>query len=198
MRIVISKTFLFLNNKKEKERRMSVKMSTKAFKNEKIQDYTEHFKNAKVAVVADYRGLTVEEITKLRRGLQEKQGDLTVTKNTLCKIAAKGTSFEVIDKLLKGPTAVAFGFADEVSATKVLMDFINETKKCEIVGAVLDGNVLGAEEAKALAKLPSKEELYAKILGSINSPASGIVYSVNGVMSALVRAINAVKEQKSN
>jgi len=173
-------------------------MSTKAFKNEKVQNYSEHFKNAKVAIVADYRGLTVEEITKLRRNLQAKEGDLTVTKNTLCKIAAKGTNFEAIGELLSGPTAVAFGFGDEVGAAKVLSDFIKETQKCEIKGAVLDGKVLNADDAKALAKLPSKEELYAKILGSINSPASGIVYTVNGVMSALVRAINAVKEQKSN
>ena len=173
-------------------------MSTKAFKNEKIESYKKQFENAKVAIVADYRGLTVEEITKLRRELQKNDADLTVTKNTLCKVASKGTSFESIESLLNGPTAVAFGFGDEVSAAKVLSNFIKETKKCEITGAILDGKVMSADDAKALAKLPSKEELYAKILGSINSPASGIVYTVNGVMSALVRAINAVKEQKSN
>jgi len=172
-------------------------MTTKAFKNEKIESYKKQFENAKVAVVADYRGLTVEEITNLRRELQKQDADLTVTKNTLCKVASKGTAFEPIEALLKGPTAVAFGFGDEVNAAKVLSNFIKETKKCEITGAVLDGKVLNADEAKQLANLPSKEELYAKILGSINSPASGIVYSINGVMSALVRAINAVKDQKT-
>ena len=172
-------------------------MTTKAFKNEKIESYKKQFEKAKVAVVADYRGLTVEEITKLRRELQKQEADLTVTKNTLCKVASKGTTFEPIESLLKGPTAVAFGFGDEVNAAKVLANFIKETKKCEITGAVLDGKVLSANEAKQLANLPSKEELYAKILGSINSPASGIVYTINGVMSALVRAINAVKNQKT-
>lgn len=172
-------------------------MSTKAFKNDKIEHYKKQFENAKVVVVADYRGYSVEEITKLRRNLQKEQADLTVTKNTLAKIASKGSNFEAIEELLKGPTAVAFGYGDEVGAAKILANFIKETKKGEIVGAVLDGKVLNAEDAKKLASMPSKEELYAKMLGSINSPASGIVYTINGVMSALVRAIDAVKEKKS-
>ena len=172
-------------------------MATKEFKNQKIEYYKKQFENAKVAVVADYRGLSVEEITELRRGLQAQEADLTVTKNTLCKVAAKDSSFEVIGELMQGPTAIAFGYGDEVTAAKVLAKFIKENKKGEILGAVLEGKVLSANEAKQLASMPSKEELYAKILGSINSPASGIVYSVNGVMSALVRAIDAVAKQKS-
>ncbi len=172
-------------------------MATKEFKQEKIAHYKEQFEKAKVAVVADYRGLTVEEITELRRNLQNAEADLTVTKNTLCKVAAKGTNFEVISELMEGPTAIAFGFGDEVASAKILAKFIKENKKGEILGAVLEGKVLSADEAKKLASMPSKEELYAKMLGSINSPASGLVYSVNGVMSALVRAIDAVRAQKS-
>jgi len=171
-------------------------MATKEFKNEKIEHYKKQFENAKVAVVADYRGLTVEEITELRRGLQATQADLTVTKNTLCKVATKGTNFEVISELMQGPTAIAFGFGDEVAAAKVLSKFIKENKKGEIVGAVLDGKVLNADEAKKLASMPGREELYAKMLGSINSPASGLVYSINGVMAALTRAVAAVRDQK--
>ena len=171
-------------------------MATKEFKNEKIEYYKKQFENAKVAIVADYRGLSVEEITELRRGLQAKEADLTVTKNTLCKVATKDTGYEAIAELMQGPTAVAFGYGDEVSAAKILAKFIKENKKGEILGAVLEGKVLSAAEAKKLASMPSKEELYAKILGSINSPASGLVYSINGVMSALVRAIAAVRDQK--
>lgn len=173
-------------------------MSTKAFKNEKVEHFKKQFENAKVAVVTDYRGYTVEEITELRRKLQKSDADYTVTKNTLCKLASKGTSFESIEELMQGPTAIAFGFGDEVSAAKVVANFIKENKKGEIKGAVLDGKVLSADEAKKLALLPSKEELYAKILGSINSPATGIVYGIDGVMSALVRAIDAVAKQKAN
>lgn len=173
-------------------------MATKEFKNEKIELYKKQFANAKVAVVADYKGLSVEEITELRRSLQATEADLTVTKNTLCKIASKGTNFEAIEGLMQGPTAIAFGFGDEVAAAKVLSKFIKENKKGEILGAVLEGNLLSADEAKKLASMPSREELIAKILGSINSPASGIANSVNGVMSALVRAMAAVRDSKQD
>ncbi len=172
-------------------------MSTKAFKNEKIEYFKKQFEQAKVAIVTDYRGLSVEEITQLRRELQKENSDFTVTKNTLCKIASKGTNFEAIESLMQGPSAIAFGFGDEVSAAKVVAKFIKENKKGEIIGGVMEGNLLSADDAKKLANMPSREELYAKMLGSINSPASGIVYSVNGVMNALVRAIDAVAKQKA-
>ena len=172
-------------------------MATKQFKSEKIEHYKSQFENAKVAVVADYKGLTVEEITELRRALQAQNADLTVTKNTLCKIAAKGTNYEAIADIMQGPTAIAFGFGDEVAAAKVLSKFIKENKKGEITGAVLDGKLLDAKDAQKLAAMPSKEELYAKMLGCINSPATGIAGCVNGVMSALVRALDQVRQQKS-
>ena len=89
------------------------------------------------------------------------------------------------------------GFGDEVSAAKILSKFIKDNKKGEITGAVLEGKVLDAKEAQKLASMPSREELYAKMLGCINSPATGIAGCVNGVMSALVRALDQVRQQKS-
>lgn len=172
-------------------------MSTKAFKQEKIEAMKENFAKAKVAVVTEYRGFTVEEITKLRRTLQKENSDYMVTKNTLAKIASKGTQFEVLADALKGPVAIAFGFGDEVTPAKVLTKFVKEAKKGQIVAAALDGKLLDAKETAKLAELPSKEELYAKMLGSINSPASGIVGAVNAVMSGLVRAMDQVAKQKS-
>lgn len=172
-------------------------MSTKAFKQEKIDAYKASFDKATVAVVTNYSGLTVEEITKLRRELQKNDADYTVTKNTLAKIAIKGTSFEVLDEVLTGSTAIAFGFSDQVAPAKVLKKFISETKKGELIASVLDGKLLDAKETEALASLPSKEEIYAKMLGCVNSPATGIAGAVNAVMSSLVRAIDAVREQKS-
>ncbi|MBP3491201.1 50S ribosomal protein L10, partial [bacterium] len=145
----------------------------------------------------EYTGLSVEEITKLRRELQKEGGDYMVTKNTLAKIAIKGTPYEVLAETLKGPIAIAFGFTDQVAPAKVLSKFIKDTKKGEIIAAAMDGQLMSAEEAKALANLPSREELYAKMLGCINSPASGIANSVNAVMSSLVRAVAAVRDQKS-
>ena len=172
-------------------------MSTKAFKQEKIEAMKENFAKAKVAVVTEYRGMTVEEITKLRRALQKENSDYMVTKNTLAKVAAKGTQFEVLEEVLKGPVAIAFGFADEVAPAKVLKKFIKEAKKGQIVAAALDGKLLDAKETAVLADLPSKEELYAKMLGCINSPATGIAGAVNAVMSGLVRAMDQVAKQKS-
>ena len=172
-------------------------MSTKAFKNDKVALIKEKIDKAQVAVVSEYTGLSVEEITKLRRELQKEGGDYMVTKNTLAKIAINGTPYEVLAETLKGPIAIAFGFTDQVAPAKVLSKFIKDTKKGEIIAAAMDGQLMSAEEAKALANLPSREELYAKMLGCINSPASGIANSVNAVMSSLVRAVAAVRDQKS-
>ena len=167
-------------------------MATKAFKEQKIAHIKESAQKAKVAIVTNYKGLSVEEITNLRRALQKAGADYTVTKNTLAKIAMKGTDFEVLADSMKESTAIAFGFEDEVSAAKVVAKFIKETKKAEVICGALDGQLLDA-----LAKTPSKEELYAKMLGCVNSPATGIVGSVNAVMSSLVRAIDAVAKKKT-
>lgn len=172
-------------------------MSTKAFKSEKISQMKEKIEKAKVAIVTDYKGLSVEEITKLRRSIQKEDGDYMVTKNTLAKIAVKGTEYEVLADSLTGPVAIAFGFDDQVAPAKALAKFIKETQKGEILAAAMDGKLLSASEAKALATLPSKQEIYAKMLGCINSPASGIANSINAVMSSLTRAMAAVRDQKS-
>ncbi|MBP3821768.1 50S ribosomal protein L10 [bacterium] len=172
-------------------------MSTKAFKTEKIDEIKSKIEKAQVAVITEYKGLTVEEITKLRREIQKNGGDYMVTKNTLTKIAIKGTDYEPLADKMVGPIALAFGFEDPVTPAKAITKFIKETKKGEILGAVLDGKLLSIEETKALADLPTKEELFAKMLGSINSPASGIVGCVNGVMAQLTRAMAAVRDQKA-
>jgi len=172
-------------------------MSTKAFKSEKISQIKEKIEKAKVAIVTDYKGLSVEEITKLRRLIQKEDGDYMVTKNTLAKLAVKGTDYEVLTDAFTGPVAIAFGFEDQVAPAKALSKFIKESKKGEILAAAMDGQLLSASEAKALANIPSKQEIYAKMLGCINSPASGIANSVNAVMSSLTRAVAAVRDKKS-
>ena len=172
-------------------------MATKAFKQEKIEKLKEQFSKATVAVVTEYRGLSVDEITQLRRALQKVNGDYTVAKNTLAKIALKDSSFAGMEEALDGPVAIAFGYEDQAVPVKVLSKFCKETKKdVPIMAAMIDGKLLNASDAKKLADIPSKEELYAKILGSINSPAAGIVNSVNGVMRQLVCAMEAVRKQK--
>ena len=172
-------------------------MSTKTFKSDKIAQIKEKVEKAQVAIVTEYQGMSVEDITKLRRALQNEDGDYMVTKNTLAKIAIKDTEYELLSDLLTGPIAIAFGYGDQVMPAKALAKFIKETEKGKIVGAVLDGKLLSAEEAKALAALPSKQEIYAKMLGCINSPASGIANSINAVMSQLTRTMAAVRDQKT-
>lgn len=172
-------------------------MATKAFKDNKIQEIKAQIEKAQVAIVTEYKGLTVDEITNLRRNLQKEDGDYTVTKNTLAKIAVKGTNFEILTDSFKGPIALAFGFNDQVSPAKVLTKFIGEIKKGQIVAAALDGKLLSAKEVEALSKLPSREELLAKMLGCVNSPASGIANSVNGVITQLVRTMAAVRDAKT-
>ena len=172
-------------------------MSTKAFKQDKVSQIKENIDKAQVAIVTEYKGYSVEEITNLRRALQKEGGDYMVTKNTLAKLAVKDTPYEVLTETFKGPIAIAFGFGDQVAPAKVLSKFIKDAKKGEIVAAALDGKLLSAEEAKALATIPSKEEIYAKMLGCVNSPATGIVGSINAVMASLTRAVAAVRDQKS-
>ena len=173
-------------------------MATKAYKSNKIDEIKAKLNSAKVAIVTDFRGLSVEQITKLRRELQKADGDYMVAKNTLAKLAVKGTEFEVLADALKGPVALAFGFKDQVSPAKIMSEFIKKAKKGEILAAALDGKLFSAEDAKALANLPSREELYAKMLGCLNSPASGITNSTNAVLTSLVRAMDAVREQKAS
>lgn len=173
-------------------------MATKAFKDNKVKMINEIISKAKVAIVSDYKGLSVEEITDLRRRLQAEKGDFAVIKNTLAKIAIKGTEFEKLEEFLTGPSAIALGFEDQVSPAKILTKFIKEKKKTEIKGGVLDGASLTSAEVKELSNIPSREELYAKMLGSINSPAQGIANTVNGVARALVVAMDAVRQQKEN
>ena len=156
-------------------------MSTKAFKQDKVSLIKEKVDKAQVAIVTEYKGYSVEEITNLRRALQKEDGDYMVTKNTLAKLAVKDTPYEVLTETFKGPIAIAFGFGDQVAPAKALSKFIKDSKKGEIIAATL----------------PSKEEIYAKMLGCVNSPATGIVGSINAVMASLTRAVAAVRDQKS-
>jgi large subunit ribosomal protein L10 len=172
-------------------------MATKAFKKDKIEAIKEKLQKAQVAIVTEYKGFSVDEIMNLRRKLQKDGGDYMVTKNTLAKIAVKDTQYEVLAETFKGPIALAFGFNDQVSPAKVLAAFMKEAKKGEVIAAALDGKLLSAADAKALASLPSREELYAKMLGCINSPASGIANATNGVITQLVRTMAAVRDAKT-
>jgi len=172
-------------------------MPTKQQKEASLEALKGAFSKATVALVADYRGLTVAEITDLRRRIQNVGGDFTVAKNTLVRLATQDDSWKAIAPHLAGPTALAIGFDDPVIIAKTLTDFAKEKRKVqiEIRGGVLQGNSLDAKAVKALADLPSREQLLAKLMGSVNSPATGVVMATAGVARKLVYALEARRKQ---
>ena len=171
-------------------------MGSKAVKAKQIEEIKKEICGSSVAIATDYRGLTVEEITTLRRGLQEKGAEYTVVKNTLAKLAVKDTEQEGLSEFLTGPTALVLSHEDQVGPAKVLTQFMKKAKKVTIKGGLMEGKVLSEDDVKQLAEVPSIEELYAKMLGCINSPATGLTQCVSGVARALVICMDKVREQK--
>ena len=149
--------------------------SEKALEAKKAQvaEIVEVLKGATTGVLVDYRGLTVEEDTKLRNDLRAAGVQYFVVKNTLLRLATKETGLEELDSILHGPTALAVS-EDAVAPAKVLADFAKDNEKLELKSGFMDGKVLSMDELKQLAKTPSKETLIAKIMGSLNSPISGL------------------------
>lgn len=173
-------------------------MPTKQQKQATVEKLRSCLGKAQVALVTDYRGLSVKEITDLRRRLQKVGADFTVAKNTLVRLAAQGSDdWKVIEPLLEGPTALAIGYDDPVSPAKVLADFAKEKRKAviKVRGGVLQGKMLDEAGVKSLATLPSKEQLLAKALGSINAPASNLVSVTAGVARKLVYVLEARRKQ---
>ncbi len=151
---------------------------------------------AQVAILADYRGLTVEEITELRRKLDASKVEFRVVKNTITGLVAKELGVEGLHSFLEGPTAIAFGYDDPVAPAKGLSDFIKDKKKMEIKAAVLEGRVIGLEEVKRLSELPTKEVLLAKVLGSLQAPLVGLASVLQAPMRGCAIALNAVREKR--
>jgi large subunit ribosomal protein L10 len=160
-----------------------------------IQELRERLAGAQNLFLTDYAGLTVEEITKLRGELRKDGNTYSVVKNTLFRIAA-GDVASQLDQFLAGPTGIVFAGADPVAPAKALKTFSDTTKKIEIKAAYIDGRVVGASQVDALAKLPPKAELMAKLVGSLASPLRGLVTVLSGNQSGLVRVLNAIREQR--
>ena len=142
-------------------------------KKAQVAEIIEALKGATTGVLVDYRGLTVEEDTKLRNDLRAAGVKYFVVKNTLLRLAAKETGLDELDSILHGPTALAIS-EDAVAPAKVIADFAKENEKFEIKSGFMDGKVMSIDEIKTLAKTPSKETLIAKMMGSLNSPISGL------------------------
>lgn len=142
-------------------------------KKAQVAEIIEAIKGATTGVLVDYRGLTVEEDTKLRNDLRAAGVKYFVVKNTLLRLAANETGLSELDSILHGPTAIALS-EDAVAPAKVIADFAKDNEKFEIKSGFMDGKVLSMDELTQLAKTPNKETLIAKMMGSLNSPISGL------------------------
>ena len=140
-----------------------------------IEDLAEKLEKSKLAVVTDYRGLTVAQIGELRKQLRPLDVEYEVSKNTLVAKAAQKVGIQVLDKPMEGPTAIAFCYGDIVAPTKVLGDFARTSKVMTIRSGLLGSKLISPAEVATIATLPSKEVLVAKLLGSIQSPLVGLV-----------------------
>jgi large subunit ribosomal protein L10 len=163
-----------------------------------IDDIRDKFSRAQGIVLLDYRGLSVSEDNDLRAQLRNAGVEYRVMKNTMITRAANELEIEGLTEYLAGPTAVAFSYDDPTTGARVLSDFIDKAKKTEIKCGVLGKETLDAQRVQALAKLPSKEELIAKMLGSLNGGVTGLVYALSGVSRGLVTALSAVADQKQS
>lgn len=167
-------------------------------KQTQVRELTEKLKAAKGVVLADYRGLTVEQDTKLRKSLREAGIDYQVVKNSVIHFAAQDAGLEALEPFLNGPTALAISTVDPVAPSKLLSKFEKDFEKFELKGGIVEGKVIDVDGVKAISNLPSKEELIAKMLGSMKSPLNGLVNVLNGNIRGLVVALNAIVEQKQS
>ena len=162
-----------------------------------VELLTEKMQNSEGLILADFSGLTVLEVNELRRRCREQGVEFRVVKNRLARRAAAAAEVAELEELLKGPTAIAFGYDSPVEPAKVLAEFAKQNEKVSIKGGLLEGKVITLAEVKALSELPSREELLAMIARTFNAPTQGFVNVLQGTVGGFVRALNAVAEQRA-
>jgi len=162
-----------------------------------VAEIHEKLARAKAVFVADFRGMTVEKATTLRNELRAAEVEYKVVKNTLLQLASVETDAAVLTQYFKGPTAVAMTSSDPVAAAKVLSKYAKDQLAAfKLKGGVLSGKLISAAEIQALSELPSREVLIAKMLGSMNAPATNFVGVLAAVPGSFVRALDAIRLQK--
>src|SRR2546427_10299351 len=165
-------------------------------KAEQVELLTEKLKKAKVAVLTDYRGLTVSQIQELRSKLRTGDVEYRVVKNTLARRAAEAAGFPQLQDEIKGPVAIAFGYDELGVPAKLINEFVRATRlKLEVVGGLVEGRVFSPEQVKQLADLPSRETLIAQLLGTLQSPVSQLVGIMQTPVQQLIGVLNAYKEK---
>ena len=171
-------------------------MQTKQQKRDIVKDLAEKLKSSKAAVFSDFKGLTVKEMSELRKELRSSGVEIKVIKKTLIDIALKDAGIDLSVKDFSGQIALAISQEDEVAAAKIIEKATKTSENLKIVGGILGDKAIAAEEVKALAKLPSKEELLSKLVGTLNAPVSGFVNVLAGNLRGLVQVLKAIGESK--
>lgn len=171
---------------------------SKIQKAEILRDLDEKIKKSKSIVFAGFDALEVKDNEELRNNLKKEKGEYYVSKKTLLDLAFKNNKMNDLDiKNLPGKIAVVFAYEDEVSPAKVILNFKKKHEgKIEFIGGVLDGKVVNKEDVEKIATLPGKQELYAKLVGSLNAPVSGFVNVLSGNMRGLVTVLKAIGDNK--
>lgn len=165
-------------------------------KEEAVRDLSERLERAEIALLADYRGLSVAQLTDLRRQLMATETEIRVAKNTLARLAVRGTPREVMVPQLEGPTAFVFGYRDAAQTAKNFSDVVRAQRlNVPLKGGLLGDRFLSAGEVTRLAELPSKETLQAMLVGTINGPLAAMVGVLNGALQGLVGTLEARSEQ---
>lgn len=161
-----------------------------------VKDLKERFQKASITLLADYKGLEVNELNELRQKLFDNSAKLQVVKNTLAKLAVAETELEPLSEHFSGTTAVITAEEDPVTPTKALIDFAKDRELPAIKVGFMSGELMDAAKVLALSKLPSREELLAKLLGSMQAPAQNMVNVLAAVPRQLVTVLAAIRDQK--
>ena len=161
----------------------------KTEKASKVKELTERFRSATGAVFTDFRGLAVKDATELRRALRDADTTFAVVKNTLTRLAAKDAGLDDALPLFEGPTAVAFMTGDAVKGAKVVLDMAKRFPTLIVKGALVDGRVLGEEDARSLATIDSKEASAAKVAGILQAPIARTAYLLRAPLQRIAYAL---------
>jgi len=161
-----------------------------------VEELSGKFAKAKIAIVSDYKGLTVPVLQELRHDLRRNDAEFRVAKNTLLIRAVEDTEYKGLQEQFVGTTAVTVSYGDPVASAKILTDFAKDHPELKIRTAALEGKLLTEADITALSKLPSKEVLLAQMLSVMNAVPTGLVQVLSGVPRTFLYALQAIKEQK--